>query len=146
VSIGWRVWFWAAVVRALKHVVPLQLLVRWMSPAGQTPEARATFEPALAAYLSARGRFPRRPPGNCLDRSLAAYRLLCAAGAHPELVVGIRPEARGLLGHVWLVIDGRPFAERGEIDRYVSIVRFDDRGRRQPEATGTTDLTGIRWA
>lgn len=145
-SIAWRIWLWAAIVRALKHVVPLQLLVRWLCAVDQTPRSRAAFEPALAAYLLTRGRFPRRPPGNCLDRSLAAYRLLCARGAHPQLVVGIRPEGRGLLGHVWLVVDGEPFAERGDVESYVSIVRFDERGRREPAAGAIADLAGIHWA
>ena len=142
-TIALRVWLWAVLVRSLKHVVPLQSLVRWVTPSRRMSGIRGVVEPELASYLVARGRFPRRPPGNCLDRSLAAYRVLCRIGAQPEIVVGIRPDGHALVGHVWLVVDGKPFAERADVEGYTSIVRFDERGRRD---TAVPSLTGIRWA
>lgn len=145
-TIAPRVWFWAAIVRPLKHVVPLPLLIQWIRPSRRDAALRPDVEPALSAYLNQRGRFPARPPGNCLDRSLAAYRVLCAIGADPRLVVGVRPRAGGIDGHVWLMVDGQPFAERGDIETFASIVTFDAEGRREPGVGRSPDLTGIRWA
>jgi len=145
VLLGLRVWSVAMLVRLLKHVVALPVLVRWMQPSRRASIANPSKVAALEAYLTKRGRFPDRPPGNCLDRGLAAYRLLCAGGSQPCLVIGIRPAERGLDGHVWVTLDGRPFGERANVDRYVSIVTFDARGERD-SAPGTTDLAGIRWA
>jgi transglutaminase superfamily protein len=141
-----RIWFWAAVVRVLKHVVPLPLLVRWVRPRHQPAVEDGGALAALGAYLDRRGTFPSRPPGNCLDRSLAAYRVLCASGSHPRLVAGIRPLGGGLDGHVWLVLNGVPFAERADVDRYVPIVSFDEHGQRDGSPGPAADLTGIRWA
>jgi hypothetical protein len=82
--------------------------------------------------MGATDRFPRRPPGNCLERSLAAYRLLLSAGARPELRVGVR---RGdgpgavMKGHVWLVLDGQPVAEStSAVEGFTPILRFDADG------------------
>jgi hypothetical protein len=141
-------WLWAAIARPLKHVVPLPSLVRlarpWMILRG--PQRRESIELRLEAFLVRRGRFPWRPPGNCLERSLAAYRILCGAGADPRLVVGVRPGPRGIDGHVWVVLHGRPLAETIDIDTFTSVAVFDSSGRREPRGRGEPDLRGIRWA
>ena len=87
---------------------------RAVGPHGRARRRRSPeFERRIEAYLDATGRFPRRAPGNCLERSLGAYRLLCAANASPTLVVGLRQsDTLGVEGHVWVVVDGRPLAER----------------------------------
>lgn len=143
-----RIWTWALAARPLKHVLPLPFLVRIASATARrsaTAERRAAVERRLAAYLVRRGPFPARPPGNCLERSLGAYRVLCSLGADVRLVIGIRPRDAGVDGHVWVVLDGKPFAEAGDVDTYARIVAFDARGRR--EGTGpSADLRGVRWA
>ena len=73
----------------LKGVVPLARLVQLAHrPSKRTTGAR-TLERNLGKYLSSKGRFPFRPPSNCLERSLGAYRLLCGVGANPSLVIGV---------------------------------------------------------
>lgn len=128
--IGSRLWLWAAMLRVLKHMVPLETLVRVarVTPRGH---AAAAVESRVEAYLKRRGRFPFRPPANCLERSFGAYRLLCRAGANPELVVGVRrsPE-HGVEGHVWVRVADRVLAETSEdVARFTPIVTFDSKGR-----------------
>ena len=127
--IGTRLWLWAAMLRALKHVVPLETLVR-LARVRPTTRAAASVQADLESYLVRRGRFPFRPPANCLERSFGAYRLLCAAGANPELVVGVRRSAeRGLEGHVWVRVAGRVLAETSDdVAGFTAIVVFDAKG------------------
>jgi Transglutaminase-like superfamily len=141
-----RLWLWAATIRPLKHLLPLPRLVKLAVPRtrADNPQGRALLERRLAEYLPSRERFPGRPPGNCLERSLAAYRLLCAAGADPRLAVGVRPGLSGVDGHVWVVLHGAPFGEAADVGSYATVVIFDADGNR--DAAGATDLSGVRWA
>src|SRR5690349_3005765 len=111
VAIAVRLWLGAAILRVLKRIVPLERLVRLAhrEPHGARDQA---LEARLRAYMAMRGRFPRRPPGNCLERSLGAYRILCAAGAAPELVIGVRRAGlRQVEGHVWVRCSGSVVGE-----------------------------------
>ena len=85
----------------------------------------------VESFLRQSGRLPRRPPANCLERSLGAYRLLCRAGASPALVVGMRRGSRtGVDGHVWVVVDGRPLAENETfLAGFGRVLAFDASGR-----------------
>ena len=149
-GIGVRLWFWAAMIRVLKRVVPIRTLVRLAKPGsdqGQTgvrpgsdrghlARTDERLEERLRAYLQSKGRFPFRPPSNCLERSLGAYRLLCGVAADPELVVGVRrsPE-RGVEGHVWVTAGGRVLAERPEdLATFTPIVTFDANARQRTTA------------
>jgi hypothetical protein len=59
----------------------------------------------------------RRSP--CLFRSLLLYSLLHRHGAAPELYFGIRRRMGELVGHCWLLLDGRPVMDAGNaIERY----------------------------
>lgn len=142
-----RLWAWAAALRPLKHVVPLGRLVRWARARPSKPRS-LEFERALEAFLTGAGRFPRRAPGNCLERSLGAYRVLCERGASPEIAVGVRRGSPiGVEGHVWLNVDGRPFAEApGALDGYVTLVRYDAQARARVEGGGAGDLSGVTLA
>jgi hypothetical protein len=121
-----RLWAWAAMLRPLKYVVAFDRLVQWAHRAPRRVRDRQG-ERALEAFLAGGGRFPRRAPGNCLERSLGLYRLLCESGASPDLAVGIRKRGEATIeGHVWVVVDGRPFGEPpGALDDYVILVRYD---------------------
>jgi len=148
VGIAVRLWGWAALLRPLKYAVPLATLVRL---AHRRPGARARspeFERRVQAYLCTSGSFPRRPPGNCLERSLGAYRLLCAANAAPTLVVGLRrSDALGVEGHVWVVVDGRPLGELpGEVATYTQVLTYDSDARQHPSGGSAALLAGIRFA
>ena len=140
-----RLWLWAAVIRPLKRTIPLDRLVRLVHrrPSGRDRSKR--FELRLARYLSRTGRFPSRPPANCLERSLGAYRMLCRANASPELVIGVRRAAgRGVEGHVWVTVDGLPFAERfTELASFTPIARFDAQAQRHSSGTSGSLLAGI---
>jgi hypothetical protein len=142
-----RLWAWAVALRPLKHVLPLGTLVRWARARPATPRS-PEFERALEAFMVGGGRFPRRAPGNCLERSLAAYRVLCERGARPEIAVGVRRGSPlGIEGHVWLNVDGRPFAEApGALDGYVTVVRYDAQARARVEGGGSLDLSGVKLA
>ena len=146
-AIALRLWGWAAMVRVLKQVVPLETLVRFMRrpPTGR-PRSRA-FERKLENYLDQTARFPFRPPANCFERSLAVYRILCSANTRPELVVGFRhsPERR-LEGHVWVVVDGRALGESSEsLATFTPIVSFDADARPLISPPGYAMLPGLRF-
>jgi transglutaminase superfamily protein len=145
-GIAIRVWAWAATLRVLKRIVPLESLVRMMHRAPGSAPRSAAFERRLAEYLLREGRFPFRPPSNCLERSLASYRLLGRAGAQPELVVGFRPSPiKHIEGHVWVIVDGRPFAERDvAVGTYTAAVTFDSSACRRPDA-GASLPAGIQF-
>jgi hypothetical protein len=140
-----RLWTCAAGLRALKHVVPFGTLVRWSSARPRGGRDRE-LERALEAFITSGRRFPARAPGNCLERSLGAYRLLCEAGADPEVVVGIRRRgSHEIEGHVWLQVEGRPFGEpQGALDGYVTVVRYDAAATPRGDGGTADDLAGVR--
>ena len=148
-----RLWIWAALLRALKHLVPLPALVTLARVPKAAPRGEE-FEQRLAKYLERRDRFPFRAPGNCLERSLGAYRLLCGNGRRPQLVVGVslqppgpEPKARSLSvrGHVWVEVDGRPFGERpGDLEGFTRVVTFDAEGKQRSVGGFSGALSAIR--
>jgi hypothetical protein len=133
---AWRLWFWAAVVRPLKHVVPLRTLVHLLhrSPRSSRNGRAVQVRRDIESFFERTGRPPRRAPANCLERSLGAYRLLCSAGAAPEIVVGIRRGVGGRVdGHVWVVVEGRPLGEdEAFIAGYARVLAFDATGLQVP--------------
>jgi len=146
-GIAARLWTWAALLRVLKHVVPLPTLVRLVHARPDAARS-ADLERRLEGYMAASGAFPLRAPGNCLERSLAAYRILCRAGASPTLVVGFRHSAlQEVEGHVWVVVDGRALAERPDsVATYRPALAFGADGH-QRSADGSSGLpTGIKFA
>jgi hypothetical protein len=140
-----HLWVWAAVLRLLKQFVPLETLVRMVhrEPARRQPSVSLTTH--LEEYMVLDGRFPFRPPGNCLERSLGAYRLLCEANTRPELVIGLRRwTPGGVQGHVWVTVAGRPFAERNDqTAAYVPVVVFDSGARRHSSPASEDVPEGI---
>jgi len=127
-----RLWFWAAVLRPLKHVVPVPVLVRLVHPRRATAKHASGLAGRLDTLFRARRPFPRRSPGNCLERAFGAYRLLCLAGEHPELVIGMRPSepAGQVEGHTWVVVDGRAIGEDdGALAGFIRMAAFDAGGR-----------------
>jgi hypothetical protein len=138
-GIGLRLWASAALVRVLKHVRPLPAIVR-LFHAQPAVRDRITID-RLERALHAAGRFPRRPPSNCLERSLGAYRILCRCGARPLLVVGVRHRDTRLVdGHVWVTVDGRPFGDSEDrVSQYALTTVFDADGRRLTGVHDTRD-------
>ena len=144
--LGATMWVWAAVLRPLKRVVPLETLVRLMHRRPLGPRSPA-LEARLEGYIAQRARFPFRAPANCLERSLAAYRVLCARNAAPELVIGFRRTAGEVRGHVWRTVDGRPLGESSAtLANYTAVEVFDSEGRRRGGAQeGAERLSAVRF-
>ena len=143
-SISVRMWTWAALLRVLKHVLPMPTLVR-LAQRGAHRGGQEELQERITAYLRTRGRFPFRPPGNCLERSLGAYRLLCQAGAGPELVVGVKRSGSRVDGHVWVTVAGRAIGEEAEdLETFTTIVTFDASGRQRTAAGFDGALSNVR--
>ena len=141
-----RLWFWAALVRSLKHMVPIVALVRVVHARPAAGDSDGGLADRLDVLFRRAGRFPRRAPSNCLERSLGAYRLLCRVGAQPELVIGMtRAPGDRLVGHTWVVVDGRPLGEdTAALVGFAPVLAFDARGR---QTVGPARLPrGIRVA
>jgi hypothetical protein len=135
-GIGLRLWTSAAIVRVLKHVWSLPGLVRLFHTRAVRDDPATIHR--LEQSLQVSGRFPRRAPSNCLERSLGAYRILCRCGARPLLMVGVRRTASNVLdGHVWVNVDGRPFGDSEErTGQYALTTVFDANGRRLRDPSG----------
>ena len=152
IGIAFRLWLWAGMIRVLKRIVPVGTLVRLahrktrrlnFAPGGG--ESRERFEERLRTYLESRGRFPFRPPSNCLERSLGAYRLLCSAAADPQLVIGVRRSVEGVEGHVWVTSRGRLLAEApADLAPFTTIVTFDADARQRTAAGFEGALSAMR--
>ena len=112
VSTLWRVAIWMAVLRMAKLVVPLPYLVRAVRRRARSGPRDAGREARLIATIDRVAAHMRLGvEDNCLERSLVAYRFLAGAGASPELVVGVARDERGVRGHAWVTVDGRPVGE-----------------------------------
>jgi hypothetical protein len=134
VGIGVRLWVWAALIRLAKGVVPLARLVQLAHRTPVSGMQARNLQQDLETYLSSKGRFPFRPPSNCLERSLGAYRLLCGVGADPALVIGVNQSpSAGVTGHVWVTAGGRALAEGpDDLSVFTPIATFDAQGRQRP--------------
>jgi Transglutaminase-like superfamily len=112
----------------LKHLVPLRWLAKWTwcktaGPRDRLAERRLT---ANALRLSKLLRIADR---DCLQRSLLLYRLLSALGADPELVVGLREQDGKIIGHAWVLVDGKSLVEpESDLVRFSPVLRFGARG------------------
>jgi hypothetical protein len=94
----------------LKHLVPLHCLARWAWCPPIGPRDLAT-ERRLSACIIRLSQLTGLPDRDCLQRSLLLYRVLSRAGADPSLVVGFRRIDGRILGHAWVVVDGRTIIE-----------------------------------
>ena len=145
-GIGIRLWGWAALIRASKGVVPLSRLVRLAHRRSKRTTGARDFERNLDSYLSSKGRFPFRPPSNCLERSLGAYRLLCGVGADPSLVIGVNHSpSTGVKGHVWVTAAGKPLGESDDdLKPFTTIVTFDGQGQQRGSNGRAPSLAQLR--
>ena len=114
---------------ALRHVVPLETLVRWAwrePRAGRrdpAAEARTVQQAIKLTHLFDRG------DRHCLPRSLTLYRALSRAGASPRLFVGFRSLEGRVDGHAWIAVDGAPVGEaEALIDSLTPTCAFGARG------------------
>lgn len=106
--LGLRMTIWSVALPGMKRLVPLKRLasLMWMEGGHRSDPAARSRIVALSARLT-RIRV-RGSRGNCLERSLLAYRYLAAIGADPRLVIGVTRTNAGVAGHAWVTLDGQP--------------------------------------
>ena len=121
-----RVLGWALVLPVMKHLVPVKSLAEVMHQHPGTSHRDLAREQRIVTFARWGARLVRwRSGGNCLERGLLAYRYLCAAGARPILVVGLGRGESGMLGHAWVLVDGRPAGEsQSAVDAYTPVFAF----------------------
>jgi hypothetical protein len=126
-----RIFGWAVFVRVAKYAVPLRTLVQIVSPAAQPGSRDRERERRIGLFADWASRVVRPTTrGNCLERSLAAYRYLVRAHADPRLVIGFRRGEDGVLGHAWVLVDGQPISDSpATVAEYQVALCFDAGGR-----------------
>jgi Transglutaminase-like superfamily len=134
---------WRLVLPPLKRRLPVTRLVRLMwkgersRPVTPGREARIA-ELARVVYRSEHAS--RR--GNCLERSLVLYRYLSAAGADPQLVVGLRSGEAAVRGHAWVAVRGQPVEEPPQsLAGLTHVVSFRGDGS-HPRSRDVSDALG----
>jgi hypothetical protein len=128
--LGARMLAWRLALPVLKRVLPLAALARLAWPRRRSRRRRPERE-ALVAGIVARLYGSERGDDNCLERSLVAYRFLAQAGAGPRLTCGIRRADGEVVGHAWIVLDGRPLAAADErVEEYTQVAAFGAGGAR----------------
>jgi Transglutaminase-like superfamily len=112
----------------LKHLVPLRSLVKWTWCEKAGPRDPVA-ERRLTANVLRLSKFLRIADRDCLQRSLLLYRLLSAAGADPELVVGLHEQDGKIIGHAWVLVGGTSLVEpESDLTRFSPLLRFGARG------------------
>lgn len=119
-----------ALLGLLKHLVPLRSLAKW-TWCGRRPAVPRDrlAERRLTANVLRLSKLLRISDRDCLQRSLLLYRLLSAAGADPELVVGLREQDGKIIGHAWVLVDDMSTVEpESDLVRFSPVLRFGARG------------------
>lgn len=121
---------WALAVPVLKRRLPIGRLVALMTT-GRPRRWDPSREDVIrrASWWASRVQV-RRFPGNCLERSLVAYRFLGLAGADPRISLGVGGGGgQDITGHAWVTLDGRPLHDPPEaLDSYRKIIELDGSG------------------
>ena len=112
----------------LKHIVPLRWLAKWAWCNKNVPRDRLS-ERRITAIVLRLSQFMRLSDRDCLQRSLLLYRLLSRAGAEPTLVLGFQEREGKIVGHAWVLVDGRAIIEsEAELLRFSPVLRIGPRG------------------
>jgi len=121
---------WAFVLPVAKHLIPVKSLATTMRKAPSAQARDRAREIRIVTFARWAARLTRwRSGGNCLERGLIAYRYLCEAGADPLLVIGVGRGEQGVIGHAWVLIDGRPVGESlSALATYTPVFAFASSG------------------
>lgn len=111
---------------ALKHVVPVRTLARWMW--ADPPPAPLPDDARVAAQRVVRIRRVFGRDADCLESSLLFFHELSRAGADPVLCVGFDRRGLSKPGHSWVEVDGKRVGEAGT-DEFVPVATFGHGGR-----------------
>ena len=138
-----KVLLWALVLPGLKHVLSVRSLAAIMHRPPRTISRDALHEGRIVTFARWGARLARwKRGGNCLERGLIAYRYLCVAGARPTLVVGVGRDVQGVIGHAWVLVDGRLVGEhQSSIQPYTPVFAFGPDGRLDTESVGPQNKT-----
>lgn len=124
-----RISVWALVLPALKRMIPLQTLARWMwvAPGRSVEQHRDEKIGAAVRWISI---FIYRDDTSCLERSLLLYRFLSASDKNPVLISGLkRTEDQGWKGHAWIMVDGKPFDEsEASVKEFKTLMIYGNNG------------------
>jgi hypothetical protein len=124
----------------LKHLVPLPWLVKWTWCERSGPRDRLA-ERRLTANVLRLSKLSRIGDRDCLQRSLLLCRLLSAAGANPELVVGLREQEGKIIGHAWVLVDQVSIVEStSDLVLFSPVLRFGARGALRQEMRAGCEL------
>ena len=129
---------WAVALPLLKRALPLRRLVRLLAPPSAAHASRDPAAEATILRLVRRLYHPTHhsPATNCLERSLVLYRYLAAAGADPQLVIGVAPPGGPFRGHAWVEVAGHPVGETpADLTPYRPLVVFGPTGEIVPRVT-----------
>ena len=112
----------------LKHLVPLRSLAKWTWCETTGPRDRLA-ERRLTANVLRLSKLLRIADRDCLQRSLLLYRVLSRAGADPTLVAGFQRRNGRIIGHAWVVVDGRAVVESdADLLKFSPALGFGSRG------------------
>jgi hypothetical protein len=115
-----RMLAWSYGLHALKHVVSFKTLLRIARPR----EAASIDKVQIARVESLLGHMSTS--GDCLERSLVAYRFMLRAGAHPTLFLGFEHAPPRRSGHAWVTVEGEPLLETSEaLERFAPVAVFE---------------------
>jgi hypothetical protein len=112
---------------ALKHVVPVQTLARWVWRQPTRVADHRAIDTAVARVWRTRSLLAMGDR-DCLQRSLLLYRELSGLGADPTLMIGFRQSANKVQGHAWVVAHEDVVAEPTGIAGFVPTFSFGRRG------------------
>lgn len=137
-----RMLAWASILPALKHIMPLQSLVRLMWAKPVKSERPAEGKDSITVLVGLiYGRFYTER--NCLERSLLLYRYLSMNRVCPELLVGMEKVGDEWRGHAWVLADGRPVGEpESELKKFTPLFTYGDRAIMQRLAADQREAAG----
>jgi len=141
---------WSLLLPFLKRGLSAERLVRLMyHRAGRSTANADTARIIHLAAWAARIR-PLPGRGNCLERSLLAYRYLGRAGAQPRLAMGVRRVGGHVDGHAWIIV-GNSVVDNDlqyGLQPFATVVEFGSDGRPIRSLVGTdvgNALAGADW-
>lgn len=140
-----RISAWAIVVPALFRAMALPRLMRFLTPPKPTVEFRrqAAEDTAERIRIFVTGiliQDPRNIGRMCLKRSLLLYRFLRLYGIPAFFYLGVTKDKGELIGHSWIEIDGKHFADPMEDIRFSVTFSYPGQGGNKNHSGDKTSL------
>jgi len=123
-----RIAFWLAVQPVLIRTMPLDKLMKLLTPAPRTRRSPEMEKKAVRYTSFFLGKMtpadPEAPKTNstnsvvrrsCLKRSMVLYRFLRIAGVPVKIKLGVQKNNGKLKGHCWLELGGKPYLQNEDM-------------------------------